>query len=124
VGRHQFGQIVLAYIDDGNRRTKERPVVIISSDDECDRGVPLQVVAISKSIEDPCPPYHFVVHSSHALSPYTGLNAPCVAKCNWVREIDQSRVIRLLGYANDELSEKILQAVNDLFDDDDFDGWQ
>jgi len=124
VGRYQFGQIVLAYLSDGKGRTKERPVVIISPDDECNLGEPLQVVAITKGIEDPCPPYHFVVHTSNFLDPRTGLNAPCVAKCNWVREIDQSRVVRFLGYLNDELMEKILETVNTLCDDEDFDNWQ
>jgi len=124
VGRFRFGQIVIAYLQDGTGRTKERPVIIISPDDECDRGDRLQVVAITKSIETPCPPYHFVLHSSNTRDNRTGLNAPCVAKCNWVREIDQSKVIRVLGFVNDDLSERILDAVIKLYEHDSFTDWQ
>jgi len=34
MARFRFGQIVSAYIADGRRKTKERPVVIISDDDD------------------------------------------------------------------------------------------
>jgi mRNA-degrading endonuclease toxin of MazEF toxin-antitoxin module len=95
-GRYAWGRIVLAYVDDGQGRTKERPVLIISQDEDNDRGDPLQVVAISTRIEDPCPEYHIPSPWDARGHQVTGLNRPAVAKCNWVREIDQARVIRPL----------------------------
>jgi mRNA-degrading endonuclease toxin of MazEF toxin-antitoxin module len=87
VGRFQFGQIVLAYISDGHGRTKERPALIISSDEENDRGDDLQLIAITTKIESPRPFYQVVVHDSFNPDARTGLGAPCVAKCNWVRDV-------------------------------------
>ena len=91
MGRFRFGQIIEAYIQDGTGRTKERPALIVSSDDDNDRGLDLQVVAITKNIENPCPDYHIVVHGNWKRDPVTGLNAPCVAKCNWVRDVKQDQ---------------------------------
>jgi mRNA-degrading endonuclease toxin of MazEF toxin-antitoxin module len=123
VGRFQFGQIVEAYIQDGHGRTKERPALIISRDEENDRGEDLQVIAITTQIEDPCPPYHVVLVSSPAPSRGTGLSKPCVAKCNWVRDVKQSKVIRSLGFLDLDLLTEIVNQFNKLYYDDTFDGW-
>jgi len=70
------------------------------------------------------PDYHFVVHDSHDAHYITGLTYPCVAKCNWPREIEERRVIRSLGTMPDELLAKICEAYDRICDDDDFDNWQ
>ena len=98
-----FGQVVCAYIDDGRGSTKSRPCVIISSDEECSSGTDLLVIAITKGIENPCPTYHFKVHDAFVRDPATGLDFPGVAKCNWVREIKQSRIEKRLGTMPDDL---------------------
>jgi mRNA-degrading endonuclease toxin of MazEF toxin-antitoxin module len=108
VGRFQFGDIIVAYMSDGHGRTKDRPSLIISSDEENDRGEDLQVIAITTKIECPCPPYHFVISPDAA----NGLSAPSVAKCNWVRDVPQNKVIKSVGY----LDEGILTAIVDAFD--------
>ena len=123
MGRFQFGQIVEAYVQDGHGRTKERPALIISKDEENDRGEDLQVIAITTKIEAPCPPYHVVIVSRSAPNPATGLFKPCVAKCNWIREIKQSKVIRSLGFLDLDLLTEVVDQFNKLYDDDSFDGW-
>ena len=124
MGRFFFGQIVLVWVSDGLGRTKERPAVIISTDEDCEAGLPLQVVAITTQFDDPIPSHHYLVHATGVLDPRTGLNAPCVAKCNWVREVRQDRVIKHLGVMPIELLEAIVETVNALCDDPDFGDWQ
>ncbi len=75
MGRFQFGQIVEAYIQDGTRRTKERPCLIISKDRDNDQGDDLLVIAITRKIEIDCPDFHVVVHWDHTKDPVTGLTA-------------------------------------------------
>jgi mRNA-degrading endonuclease toxin of MazEF toxin-antitoxin module len=108
VGRFQFGQIILAHMSDGHGHTKDRPSLIISSDEANDRGEDLQVIAITTKIEYPCPPYHVIIQPEAA----NGLGAPSVAKCTWVRDVPQNKVIKSLGY----LDEGILKAIVDAFD--------
>jgi PemK-like, MazF-like toxin of type II toxin-antitoxin system len=83
VGLYYFGQIIYTDIDDGKGGIKNRPAVIISSDSECESESEVLVIAITKRIEDPCPPYHYQVHEGYALGPNTGLEFPRVAKYNF-----------------------------------------
>ncbi len=124
MGRYYFGQIVYAYIDDSKGSTKSRPSLIISSDEECNSGSDLLVLAITKRMEEPCPPYHFKVHDRHVRDPLTGLDFPCVVKCNWVREIKPRRIERRVGNMPDELLQRIVEAFDRLQADADFDDWQ
>jgi mRNA-degrading endonuclease toxin of MazEF toxin-antitoxin module len=123
VGRFQFGQIIEAYINDGTGRTKERPALIISNDEDNDRGLDLMVIAITKNIADPKPDYHLIVHEDWKRSPVTGLTAPCVAKCNWVRDVKQDKVIRSLGKMPADLLRDIVEAFDKLYSDPDFNDW-
>jgi mRNA-degrading endonuclease toxin of MazEF toxin-antitoxin module len=104
---------------------KERPVVIISPDSECEQGaLPLQVVALSTSIGNLCPDYQFMVHTYTRRDPKTGLNAPCAVKCNMCREIEQEKVIRTLGKMPDALVAQVVDIINALLDDTGFHNWQ
>jgi len=123
VGRFQFGQIIEAYLQDGTGRTKERPALIVSSDEDNDQGLDLQVIAITKNIENPCPDYHIVVHGHWKRDPVTGLNAPCVAKCNWVRDVKQDRVIRSLGRMPAEKLKLIVDTFDRIYKDPNFHNW-
>jgi mRNA-degrading endonuclease toxin of MazEF toxin-antitoxin module len=122
VGRFRFGQIIEAYISDG-RRTKERPVLIISRDEENDEGKDLLVIAITKNIEEPRPDYHVIVHRDWKRDPVTGLTAPCVAKCNWATDVKQDNVIRSLGRMPQDLLDAIVEAFERIQADGDFDDW-
>lgn len=123
MGRFRFGQIIEVFVTDGMGRTKERPALIISKDEENDQGQDLLVIAITKRIEEPCPPHHIIVHRDWKRDPATGLNAPCVAKCNWVREVKQSRVIRSLGHLPIDLLEVIIDTFDRIQADPAFNDW-
>jgi mRNA-degrading endonuclease toxin of MazEF toxin-antitoxin module len=123
VGRFQFGQIISAYIADGRGQIKDRPAVVISEDEHNDAGEDLYVVAISKRKEDPCPPYHIPVHDSWIKDPKTGLDAPCVAKCNWIRKIDQSKILGSRGHLDDERLAEIVDEFLKLHNDPTFTKW-
>lgn len=110
MARFRFGQIVLASVSDGKGRTKERPCVIISTDESIATGDDLLVVAITTSQDNPIPAYHVPLPWAPRGHPATGLDKPNVAKVNWIREVPQSRVIRSLGdVPEDELEEIIRQ---------------
>ncbi len=123
MGRFQFGQIVNAYISDGTGNTKDRPALIISNDDDNDQGRDLLVIAITKNIGDPRPDYHVIVNRDRKRDPVTGLDAPCVAKCNWVREVKQERVIRSRGRMPQDLLEVIVETFDRIQADPAFNDW-
>jgi RecB family endonuclease NucS len=81
------------------------------------------VIAITRSIEDPKPDHHIVVHRDWKRDPVTGLTAPCVAKCNWVREVNPDRVIRSLGKLPQDVLEVIVETFDRIQADDGFDEW-
>jgi mRNA-degrading endonuclease toxin of MazEF toxin-antitoxin module len=124
VARLRFGQVIFASLDDGRGTFKIRPAVIISDDAECADGGAIQVVCITKSFESPWPAYHHRVHDSYHRDPDTGLEFPCVAKCNWVREIMPSDVINRVGDLPDAMAAAILESVHRLLDDTTFVEWQ
>jgi mRNA-degrading endonuclease toxin of MazEF toxin-antitoxin module len=124
VSLYRFGQIVMAWIQDGKGGTKERPAIIISNDEQCKSDAALLVIAISTSIKLPLPDYHFIVHDSHDHDGITGLSRPSVAKCDWVREIPRQRIIKSLGCVPDDLLDAIVRRYDSLQEDLDFDDWQ
>ena len=96
--------------------------MILSRDSDIKAGEPLQVVAISTRDENPLPYWVPVPHSWPA-HPETGLHEPCVAKCNWIRDVAQSRVIKSLGDMPDDEFERILDWFDYLEQLPDFDDW-
>jgi mRNA-degrading endonuclease toxin of MazEF toxin-antitoxin module len=124
MSRFYFGQIVGAYIDDGKGKTNERPVVIISDDDDYLITGDILVVPISKRPQIPCPYYHFQVHDRHEKDPHTGLYYPCWAKCNWARWLDIRRITATWGYLPDEFVKPIADIYDRIYRDDAFNDWQ
>ncbi|WP_435011413.1 type II toxin-antitoxin system PemK/MazF family toxin [Tundrisphaera lichenicola] len=123
MARYYFGQIYLAYVNDGAGHTKEHPVLIIDPDEGCASGEAIQVVVISTKIENPCPDHHVRVHHDRNYDRFTGLSEPCVAKCNWAPSVEPRRFIKFLGSMPDDLLDSIIDKVNELLDDPSFDGW-
>lgn len=114
---------MLAYFSDGKGRTKERPCVVISSNGSNDAGEPLQVVAITGVFDEPPPSHHVPMPWTPDGSGPSGLNRPCVAKCNWLREVDQGKVIGGVGYLSPELIGRIVTEFDRLYEDKAFVGW-
>jgi mRNA-degrading endonuclease toxin of MazEF toxin-antitoxin module len=123
MGRFYFGQIVGAYIDDGRGNTNERPVVIISDDDDYQITGEILVVPITKKPQSPCPYYHIQVHDNTVKDPCTGLYYPCWAKCNWARWIEIRRIHSTWGHMPDALLNNIADIYDALYADDTFDDW-
>jgi mRNA-degrading endonuclease toxin of MazEF toxin-antitoxin module len=124
MGRYRFGQIIGAFVSDGKGNTKDRPVVIISDDDEVFHTGEILVIPITKSQSTPCPNYHIQVHTDNIRDPYTGLHYPCWAKCDWARWIESTKVTGHWGYLPDELLTRIVTTYDALYDDLEFEDWQ
>lgn len=74
VGRYRCGQIILAYVDDGQGRTKERPCMILTRDADIKPGSDVQVVAITTSVnEEVLPPFWIPIPYGAPYHPETGL---------------------------------------------------
>ncbi len=123
MGRFQFGQIVTAYISDGEGRTKDRPALIVSHDDDNDAGLDLFVIAITGSIDESRPIYHVPLHGGTIRDAKSGLSKPSVAKCNWFRKIKQSRVLGSYGFLDEDLLETIVERFLELLNDPKFNDW-
>ena len=124
MGRFSYGQIVLAYISDGKGRTKGRPCVVISSDRANDLGEPLLNGRDHGGLPR-TPPFvsHITTLETRTVSGLSGLNKPCVAKCNWPREIDQHKVVKSVGSLDIAIMDRIVAEFDRLYEDEAFAGW-
>ncbi len=90
------GDVVLAEIPDDAGRPCDHPhpcMVLRSSD--CDPYIYL--VAISTRFDDPPPKHWLPMLYAPGGHPITGLNQPCVLKCNWVVKFLATAVQRRIG---------------------------
>lgn len=93
------GQIVIVsrMFDPRGRNPKDRRCVVVDPIDPADRVPTLVVVAISTTLPDPLPDFCVPLPWQLPRHPATGLTARCAAVCNWVAEVDASRILRLAG---------------------------
>lgn len=124
MARYYHGLIVWAVIDDGNGNTETRPSVILDFDGNDVPSPRIFVIPITRSEENPIPYYHVKVHDTHDQDPYTGLYYPSFAKCNWARWIPQSLIRGRCGDMPDNLFEKIADAYDKIYEDQNFNDWQ
>ena len=121
---YYFGKIVIAHMDDGFGRSKDRTALIIDSDSNCSDGGEILVMAISSRHEIPVPNHHILVHDRNGRDSVTGLTRPCWAKCNWVRLVAMNRITGRLGDMPDDLLVRIYDKYCELDDDQAFSEWQ
>lgn len=97
---HRYGEIVLvsAILDPQGRNPKDRPAVIVTPEDRIDEGQSIEIVAITTLIPDPLPDDHVLLPWHRPKHPRTGLNKRCAAVCSWLAWVDESRVIRSVGF--------------------------
>ena len=81
------GQIVWAEMADANGIRKERPVVIITPDDQIGEAGLVEVVAITSKVPNPLPEDHVLLPWHAQGHPRTGLNRKCAAVCSWMGQI-------------------------------------
>ena len=107
------GSIIWAAIADKQRRTdsKERPALVISSNDSIAAGNDLVVLVISTKFTYPPPSHWFLVPSDPLGHPVTGLDQPCVIKTDWPEKIPQSDVLGVKGRAPAALVKQVISYV-------------
>ncbi len=111
---HSYGEIVLAWTDDGHGHRKPHPVVIVTPNEEIELGQPYRVVCVSTKIESPIPAHHIELPWMRPRHPKTGLNQRNVAKCDWVILIFESDIIRDMGHVPPALLARIDEAFRRL----------
>lgn len=107
-----LGRIITVKIDDPQRRNpKPRPAVIVSKTDEILPGAKIVVAAITTTFTTPHGPDQIPLPWQHQGHRTTKLNKPCVAKCDWLRIIDQSEVRKVGGMVPDARLRQILARI-------------
>jgi mRNA-degrading endonuclease toxin of MazEF toxin-antitoxin module len=107
------GTIIWAAIPDKQQRaaTKERPALVISSNERIAAGHDLAVLVISTSFTYPPPAHWFLVPSDPMGHSMTGLNQPSVIKTDWPEKVPQSAVKDVLGRAPSRLVKQVINYV-------------
>jgi mRNA-degrading endonuclease toxin of MazEF toxin-antitoxin module len=107
------GTIIWASIADKVRRTerKERPALVISSNEKIAAGGDLVVLVISTKFSYPPPPEWFLAPSDPFGHSLTGLDQPSVIKTDWPEKIPQTDVLGVKGRAPSALVKRVLNYV-------------
>jgi mRNA interferase MazF len=103
------GEIFLAALDPtvGREIRKTRPALVIQND-VSNRLTGMTIVApISSTVRFPLNPVHVLLSAGRA----TGLDVTSVALLSQIRAIDQRRLIKRLGTADDEVMARVDDAI-------------
>jgi mRNA-degrading endonuclease toxin of MazEF toxin-antitoxin module len=117
VAVYQFGQIVIVkyMLDPNGVNPKDRPAVIITRDEEIVPGQTIAVVAIARLLPGrPVPLDHVQLPWHRQGHPRTGLNSNCAAVYTWIEEIQESRILHVIGRAPDRKLEAIALGIASL----------
>lgn len=107
------GLIVWALTPDpAGRNPKERPVVLLTSEDEVPTGNPLIAVGITGTLPTPLPPDYVLLPWHRSGHPYTGLNKKCAAWCAWRVTVPLTGDIEVMGRVPDKEFAEICAKVN------------
>lgn len=85
--------------DQHGANPKERPALVLSSDDQIAAGTPIVVAAISTQFSRPLLSHWIELPSHPQGDPITGLYQPSVVKSDWLKRVTQQEVIREAGRA-------------------------
>ncbi|MBI1902998.1 MAG: type II toxin-antitoxin system PemK/MazF family toxin [Planctomycetia bacterium] len=111
----QRGEIVVIKVSDpSGANPKSRPVVIVSAPEPNASNLQYVGVAISTSIENPCPEHHVPLPWHAKGRARTGLTRPCVAKCDWRVFVDPADVERSIGTVPGHVMLKIIEEIRRL----------
>jgi mRNA-degrading endonuclease toxin of MazEF toxin-antitoxin module len=113
VPKPEQGRIILAEVaDPDGRSVKTRPAVIVSRTDEIQAGGGIVCVAISSSIPNKLPDDWILLPFHPAGKTRTGLKRRCAAKCNWLFEINEDRIVKYIGVVPPLELDKILACLD------------
>jgi len=94
------GDVVDVLVSDPSGRPIDHPhpVVILEDSDPTSPDRSVMAVVVSTKFSIPLPWYWIrLPFASRPARSRTGLDAPCVAKCDWLKEIDPMAVLRKRG---------------------------
>jgi mRNA-degrading endonuclease toxin of MazEF toxin-antitoxin module len=98
VEKVERGSIVLAKVcDRQGRNAKPRPLVIVTSTEECRSQESVVAVAITGTLPRPLPDDHVLLPWQHQGHSKTGLKKKCAAVCTWLEEIRKSDIEKVIG---------------------------
>ena len=102
------GEVVIAWIPDPDGRPVGHPhtAMVLRAD-----GTTAMLVAISSKFSNP-PPSHWIRMEWHrARHPVTGLDRPCVAKCDWVVRFPENKIVKTIGVIPTKTFAAIVEEV-------------
>jgi hypothetical protein len=110
----EFGSITWIEIADPNGvNRKQRPVIVLTRNDEIRRNSDLHVVTISGTLPEPLTDEYVLLPWHRSGHPRTGLKKPCAAVCSWLVVVPQSAVIEVTGITPAAKLNQIVDKVNE-----------
>lgn len=110
--RLQQGSIIWATVaDSAGRNAKRRPAVVVTPTAEIKAGEPMVAVAATSSFDASLPPNLVELPWHRSRHPRTGLSRRCAAVCDWLLEIDPSRVEAIGGVVPSAVLAEILARL-------------
>lgn len=110
-----FGHIVLVTVSDlAGRNPKCRPVVVISESNCTDTNENQYLcVAVTSTFTRPLDDTMVLLPwNANRSQARSGLDRECVAKCDWLLEVRESAIERVIGYVGTARLLDILAKVN------------
>ena len=102
------GAIILAPLNDHHGKTSIHFAVVLTSDNDIERGSDLIVAGISTSYEYPLPANWFLLDTLPGIGhPITGLKEACVVKNDWRDVVRQSDVIEVRGRVQSRIGKQL-----------------
>lgn len=94
----RYGDIVFAeMLDPQGRNPKVRRVVVLTTDRQLDRGVPVVVAAITSTLPSSPGPEFVVLPWHNNRHPKTGLRKRSAVVCSWIAVIDRTSIQDVSG---------------------------
>jgi mRNA-degrading endonuclease toxin of MazEF toxin-antitoxin module len=110
----QRGSILwIQLTDPDGKNPKERPALLLSSNEKIMEGGELVVAAISTVFSRPIPSHWFELPSRPGGDPVTGLDQPCVVKSDWLKRVEATDVITELGMAPSRVVRQVLAYLRE-----------
>ena len=109
----QQGQIVVVEIPDpeGKPCSHKHPAVIFSPTDRIESETHVFVIGVSTKFTEPPPSNWVKLPWQRDGRARTGLDRPCVAKCEWLVEVEKSQLLRPIGAVSSSVLVTIIEQV-------------
>ena len=116
MAQFEQGQVVAVDIPDpdGKPSTHKHPAVILSPTDRIATAPFVFVVGISTKFTDPPPAHWIKLPWQRDGRARTGLDKPCVAKCDWLVKVQKSQLVRPMGAVPTSVLKAIIEQVSRL----------